>query len=54
MLPFEGMSDHYAWARRHPELNAASQQDIDHARAFAGLPPESPGESFRDFTNPKR
>jgi hypothetical protein len=35
-------------------LRATSQQDIDHARAFAGLPPESPGASFRDFTNPKR
>ncbi|HEY4009711.1 MAG TPA: hypothetical protein VGM11_06135 [Acidobacteriaceae bacterium] len=50
MLPFEGMSDYYAWARQHPELNAPSEKDIDQARAFAGLPPETPGASFRNFT----
>ncbi len=52
MLPFFTMKDYYAWARQHPELNAFSQQDIDQARIFAGLPPETANESFRYYTNP--
>ncbi len=52
MLPFFTMKDYYAWARQHPELNVPSQQDIDHARAFAGLPPETANESFRSYTTP--
>ena len=41
MLPFFTMKDYYAWARQHPELNAPSQQDIDHARALRRIAPRN-------------
>jgi hypothetical protein len=52
MNPFFTMKDYYAWARQHPELNAPSQQDIDQARAFSGLPPDTDNEIFHYYTNP--
>jgi hypothetical protein len=52
MLPYWTMQDYYRWARQHPEINMPSQMDIDHARAFAGLPPETGNASFEQFTAP--
>jgi hypothetical protein len=52
MNPFFTMKDYYAWARQHPELNAPSQRDIDQARAFAGLPPDTDNEIFHYYTKP--
>jgi hypothetical protein len=54
MLPYWTMQDYYRWARQHPELNMPSQLDIDHARAFAGLPPETGNASFEGFTAPSK
>jgi hypothetical protein len=53
MIPYFTMKDYYDWARQHPELNAPSQEDIDRARAFSGLPPQDRGETFRYYTNPR-
>jgi hypothetical protein len=50
MLPYWSMQDYYRWARQHPELNIPSQADIDHARVFAGFPPESGNASFEEHT----
>jgi hypothetical protein len=52
MLPYWTMQDYYRWARQHPELNMPSQSDIDQARIFAGLPPETGNASFEEFTAP--
>jgi hypothetical protein len=52
MLPYWTMQDYYRWARQHPELNVPSQMDINQARAFAGLPPETGNASFEEFTAP--
>jgi len=52
MLPYWTMQDYYRWARHHPELNMPSQSDIDQARIFAGLPPETGNASFEEFTAP--
>jgi hypothetical protein len=52
MLPYWTMRDYYAWARQHPELSVPSKSDIDGARAFAGLPPETSDSSFEDYTAP--
>lgn len=52
MLPYWTMRDYYAWARQHPELSVPSKSDIDGARAFAGLPPETSDTSFEDYTAP--
>jgi hypothetical protein len=52
MLPYWTMQDYYRWARQHPELNMPSQMDIDQARSFAGLPPETGNASFEEFTAP--
>jgi hypothetical protein len=52
MLPYWSMQDYYRWARQHPELNMPSQVDIDHARVFAGFPPESGNASFEEHTAP--
>jgi hypothetical protein len=51
MIPYFTMKNYYDWARKHPELAPPSQDDIDHARAFAGLPPEAPNQTFENFTN---
>jgi hypothetical protein len=53
MIPYFTMKDYYDSVRLHPELNAPSQDDIDRARAFSGLPPETNNETFRYFTNPR-
>lgn len=50
MIPFFTMKDYYRWVRQHPELNSPSQQDIDNARAYAGLPPERSNQSFDYYT----
>ena len=50
MLPYWTMRDYYQWARQHPELSVPSKLDIDRARAFAGLPPESGNVSFEQYT----
>jgi hypothetical protein len=52
MLPYWTMRDYYQWARQHPELSVPSKIDIDRARAFAGLPPDSGDASFEEFTAP--
>ena len=52
MLPYWTMKDYYAWAGKHPELNSPSQDDIDRARASAGLPPEDRNQTFKYYTNP--
>jgi hypothetical protein len=52
MIPYFNMKDYYEWVRKHPELNAPSQGDIDRARAFAGLPREEHNETFHYYTNP--
>jgi hypothetical protein len=52
MLPYWTMQDYYRWARQHPELNAPSQMDIDHARSFAGFAPQGDDNSFKEFTAP--
>jgi hypothetical protein len=52
MLPYWTMKDYYAWAGKHPELNSPSQEDIDRARASAGLPPEDHNQTFKYYTNP--
>jgi hypothetical protein len=52
MLPYWTMQNYYRWARQHPELNMPSQRDIDQARAFAGLLPETGNASFKEFTAP--
>lgn len=52
MIPYFGMKDYYDWAGKHPELNALSQDDINHARALAGMAPEDNNQSFHRFTKP--
>jgi hypothetical protein len=52
MQPYWTMQEYYRWARVHPELNVPSQKDIDQARAFAGLPPETGETTFKVFTAP--
>jgi hypothetical protein len=52
MLPYWTMRDYYQWARQHPELNLPSKADVDRARAYAGLPPESGNASFDEYTAP--
>jgi hypothetical protein len=53
MLPYWSMRDYYAWARQHPELSIPSKQDIDAARALAGLPPDTGNSSFHEYTAPE-
>jgi hypothetical protein len=50
MIPYFTMKNYYDWAAKHPELAPSSHNDIDHARAFAGLPPEAPNQTFHYFT----
>jgi hypothetical protein len=53
MIPYFTMKDYYEWAHQHPELSSPSQDDIDRARAFAGLPPEDHDQAFHYFTDPR-
>jgi len=52
MIPYFTMKDYYEWAAKHPELSSPSQDNINHARAFSGLPPEDRNRTYKYYTNP--